>query len=232
MFTFFLKKPKIVLDCFTAYQEIIDLFPIIHAGERPPAFWKKLQSTTKYEGITRGTMRTCPGVNSLFNTGFIIQNWSDYYINVDNNQLECKPENRRDLHHPLQWGGPENLKDFHHVKLISPWRIKEKTGVSFLFTNCFWQDTTFRPIVVNGIVEYKYQYTTSVNMLVPKNMFPRELTIPAGKELAHVVPLSEKDIEIKMHKISHDEYRDMDGYDFAFHGQYYKKKKILKANEK
>jgi hypothetical protein len=60
-------------------------------------------------------------------------------------------------------------------------------------------------------------------------MFPKDLTIPAGKELAHVIPLSESDIKISMHTVSYEEYIKQVGIvPFALNGQYFKRKKILK----
>jgi hypothetical protein len=226
MFTFFNKKSKIVLDCFTFVPEIATLFPIIHAEDRIPPFWKNLPTVVKHSGISRGTMRTCPGVSSLFRTGFILQNWSDCWISTENDKLTWFPENAGEQHNPKQWG--EYLKNYHHLKLVSPWRIQEKSGVNFLYTNCFWHDDNFKPFIVNGMVEYKYQSTTSVNMLIPKTMFPKDLTIPAGQELAHIIPMSEKDIEIKMHTISRTEYENLGSYTFSFNGQYFKRKKLLK----
>lgn len=227
MFTFFFKKSKITLDCFTYIPEIEKLFPIIPAEERIPSFWKNIPTTVKHMGPMRGTMKTCPGVSTLFKSGFIVQSWSDIWIGIENNALRWLPEEMGEAHNPKQWG--DALKGFNHIKLVSPWRIKEKTGVNFLYTNCFWHDDQFKPVVVNGVVEYKYQHTTSVNMLIPKKMFPAELTIPAGKELAQVIPLSESDVNIKLHTVTPLEYERLNAYNFAMNGQYFKRKKMLKA---
>lgn len=227
MFSFFFKKPKIVLDCFTYQPEVEKLFPLLRAEERIPSFWKNLPPTVKHNGPMRGTMRTCPGVGTLYRTGFILQSWQEIWIGTDGG-LKWFPEDAIETHSSKQWMD-SYLKGFHHVKLLSPWKIREKTGVNFLYTNCFWHDDEFKPFVVNGVVDYKYQHTTSVNMLIPKVMFPKELTIPLNKELAHIIPLSESDVDIKMHTVSFDEYiKEVGGVPFALSGQYFKRKKILK----
>lgn len=227
MFSFFFKKPKILLDCFTANPEVETLFPILYAEERPPTFWKNLPTTVRHQGPMRGTMKTCPGVNTLYRTGFILQSWAEYWIGTEGGGLKWFPEEEAEGHHPSQWG--EYLKGFHHLKLNSPWKIKEKTGVNFLYTNTFWHDDEFKPFVVNGVVDYKYQHTTSVNLLISKTMFPKDLVIPAGKELAHVIPLSESDIKISMHTVSYEEYvKQVAIVPFALNGQYFKRRKILK----
>lgn len=228
MFSFFIKKSKIHLDCFTPLNELPLLFPLVPAAERTPATWKNLPTTVVYGGPKRGTMKTCPGVGSVYRSGFIIPAWSDIYINTTNNEVKWFPQQYGENHNPKQWG-TEYLKDHNHIKLVSPWKIREKTGVQFLFTNAFWWDDQFKPFVPNGIVEYKYQHTTSVNMLFPKNMFPKELTIPAGKELAHVIPLTDKEVVLKMHQVSEEDYAKFDSFFFGFNGQYFRRKKLLQS---
>jgi hypothetical protein len=228
MFSFFLKKPKIVLDCFTHVPDVEKLFPILHAEERLPPFWKNLPPTVKHNGPMRGTMKTCPGVGTLYRTGFILQSWEEIWLGTEGGLLKWFPEDSIEAHNSKQWG-EDFLKNHFHAKLVSPWRIKEKTGVNFLYTNCFWHDDQFKPFVVNGVVDYKYQHTTSVNLLIPKVMYPKELTIPLNKELAHIIPLSESDIDIKMHTVSMDEYiKQVGQVAFTLNGQYFKRKKLLK----
>jgi len=225
MFTIFRRPSKIYVDCFTDLEELPKFFPIQHASERLPTFWKNLPTTVPHMGPNRGTMKTCPGVSSLYRTGFIIQNWHDIWVSVDNNTLTWQPEPTAESHNPHQWG--DAFKNHYHLKMVSPWRIKEKTGVKFMFTNTLWHDEEFKPKVLNGIVEYKYQHTSSVNMLVPKNMFPKSQLIPAGKELVHVVPLSDKDVVIKMHVVDATELKKLQNWVFTFNGHYFKRKKLL-----
>ena len=64
-------------------------------------------------------------------------------------------------------------------------------------------------------------------MLVPKNMFPKSQVIPAGKELVHVVPLSDKDVVIKMHVVDDKEMNKLTPWVWSFNGHYFKRKKFL-----
>ena len=118
------------------------------------------------------------------------------------------------------------------MKLITPWRIKEKTGVNFMFTNTFWHNNTSTYTVPNGVVNYKYQTTASVNMVVNKNVFPNKFEIKAGEPLAHVIPMSDKQLKIKLHLVTVEEYAKLDFYQFTFAGNYYKRKKILQDKGK
>jgi len=226
MFTFFKKRSKIHMDCFTWNKEIAELFPVLHAKESLPDFWKTLPTTVPLAGPGRGTMKTCPGVSELYKTGLILQTWSDLYINTDNNSLKWEPPPAAESHNVAQFNN--HFKHHYHLKFVSPWKFVEKTGVKFLYTNLFWHDETFRPMVVNGMIEYKYQHTTSCNMMIPKNMFPKSTIIPAGKPLCQIIPISEKDIEFKIHVLSDEEYKKFDPYVFTFNGHYFKRKKMLK----
>ena len=225
MFTIFRKPSKIYVDCFTDIEELPKFFPVLHASERMPAYWKNLPTTIPHGGPGRGTMKTCPGVSSLYRTGFILQAWNDLWLSVEGDQMTWQPQGAAESHNPNQWG--DAIKNHHHLKVISPWKMREKTGVKFLFTNTLWHDEDFKPKVVNGIVEYKYQHTSSVNMIVPKNMFPKSQIIPAGKELAHVIPLSDKDVVIKMHVVDSEELKKLQNWIFTFNGHYFKRKKML-----
>jgi hypothetical protein len=226
MFTIFRRPSKIYVDCFTDVEELPKFFPIQHASERMPPFWKNIPTTINFEGVPRGTMKTCPGVSSLYRTGFIIQAWHDMWLSTENNQLTWQPEPTGESHNPLQWNN-SSFQNHHHLKMVSPWRIKEKTGVKFLFTNTLWHNEDFKPKVMNGIVDYKYQHTSSVNMFVPKNMFPKTQMITAGTELAQVIPLSDKDVVIKMHVVSSEELKKLQSWIWTFNGHFFKRKKLL-----
>lgn len=229
MFDFFLKKTKIHIDCFTHIEELSKIFPIVSSSELPPAWLKTVPTTVMWNTIKRGTIRMCPGINDLFRSGFIIRSWRDIIIRAENGNPIWIPNDVAESHQSIQWG--DSWQSHMHVKLRSPWKIKEKTGVSWLFTNVNYHDLEFKPVVVNGIVEFKYQNTTNINMLVPKNMFPNEVFIPAGKELCQVIPFSDKDIKIHLHEVDISEFEKITPPSFTFYGQYYKRKKILQSGK-
>lgn len=234
MFSIFRRPGKIHVDCFTYMPTLTDLFPVLLAEERIPSWHKGLSAVCKSpSGPMKGTMKTCPGVNDLFRTGIILQSWCDMYINWENpgnSGMYWEPQDKGESHHPLQWGDTPQFKNYFHFKFLSPWKFVEKTGIKWIMMNTFWHDTSQRYIVPAGMVEYKYQHTTNVNMFIPKASFPKNLTINAGKEISHIIPLSEKDIVLHQHEISETEYiRKYMGIPFSFTSQYYKKKKILQA---
>lgn len=230
MFSIFKKTPTITLDCFTPIPELPDLFPIVKSGEMLPSWFKDLPATTNYQGVDRGTMKMCPGVTEYFKSGFILPAWRDFKIEVNSGIPNVYPGEEVDLHNPVQWG--KGLEGYAHVKLVSPWRIKEKTGAKFLFTNVFWHKNRHQFFVPNGIVEYKYQCTTNVNMVVSKNIYPNEFIINAGDPLVQCIPISDKQIKIKMQVVDPIEFATTDSYHFAFSGNYYKSKKLKESKSR
>jgi hypothetical protein len=230
MFNIFKRRSTIHLDCFTAIPNLDNLFPLIPAAEELPGWWKNLKPTTKYENIDRGTMKTCPGVADYFRSGFLIPSWRDFHIQLDKGYPIVKPDGQADVHHPSQWGTA--LDGYAHFKLISPWRIQEKTGVNFLFTNAFWHKHNHQMFVPNGIVNYKYQSTTNVNMVVNKNNFPNNFSIDAGDPLVHCLPVSDQNIKLHLHVVDSTEYMKLETYHFSFAGNYYKNKKQIDKNSK
>ena len=194
-----------------------------------PEWFKQLPATVPWKGINRGSMKMCPGVTDYYKAGFILPAWRDFQISVNSGIPNLHPAESGDIHNPIQWG--KGLDGYGHIKLVSPWRIKEKTGVKFLFTNSFWQKQKHHYFVPNGIVEYKYQVTTNVNLVVSKNAFPNEFVINAGDPLVQCIPLSEQKIKIKTHVIDPIEFAKLDSYVFSFSGNYYKGKKIKEKSK-
>ena len=229
MFSIFRRPSVIHLDCFTPYEDVVKLFPISDASSYLPKWFKDIPPKVKYQGPDRGTMRSCPGVNDLFKKGFIIPSWKDFYFEVQNGIANVVPQEDGENHHPSQWG--KGLADYSHVKLLAPWLIKEKTGVDFIFSNAYWYKNMHQAFVPNGIVNYKYQSSANINMLVHKNIFPKEFTIDAGEPIAHCIPLSDKNIKLHLHAVSRDEFEKLQPYGYGFANQYYRSKKILEGKK-
>lgn len=234
MFTIFRRPGKIHVDCFTYLPNLTKLFPVLYAHERIPVWHKTLPPTIKTpSGPMRGTMKTCPGVSDLFKKGMILQSWSDVYLDWSKpgaSGLYWEPNDIGESHVSAQWNNSKAFEDYIHFKFLSPWKFVEKTEVKWLMLDTFWLDPNVKYVVPTGMLEYKYQHTTNVNMWIPKNAFPKNLTIPAGKELTQIIPLSDKDVVLHQHEIEESEYiRKYIGIQHTFAASYYKKKKLLES---
>lgn len=236
MFSFFHRTPEIHLDCFTYMTHIYEMTPIVYAMNAVPEWWKKLDKSElsfdwKHFTSPRKTMtmKTCYGFLELYKRGVILENWCDLKIKVEPNGFRYmfsdgqKPEEHS--RHQIGTG----FKDFHQLKLSSPWIFKEKTGVKFHFNGTMWdlEDYNFR--VVPGVVDFRLNGYTNVNIMIPK--IECEYSIPVGQSLAHIIPLSEKNLKIKNHLISRQEYDTISRHSSSLYMGWRGVKKLLDRNK-
>jgi hypothetical protein len=233
-----IKSKKVTLDCFTTNSGVAEFFPISNSVDFYPDWWKNLP---KYYDIstngikhTSTTIKTCSGFIDLYKNSLTIPMWSEFIIEFDanNNFKWISPSVCGSvLSHDPQQLGPK-FKDYSQVKLISPWIISEKSGINFHFTGAFWnQLDTFEDFIITpGVVNYKNQVTTHINLITHK----KRLEFKAGQPMVNIIPMTEKKVQIKIHQISEDEYKNkMNSINFlsSFIGSYIKNKKIKKTRE-
>ena len=243
---FIFKKKEITIDAFTNLSVAFNSFPIRRASKSFPDWWKKhpARIMTNYHDasndnsekidIPTATIKTCDGIFDLYNSGFIIQLWTDLtlktsetgsWIYSSKNILNATGNSES------QFG--ENFNNYIHIKLISPWIIKEKTGVNFLFTPTVWNNTDYwnHMHFLPGVVNYKTQSATHVNLFV--NKVNQTIHMSAGIPLAHVIPLSENKINIKCHLIDDMEYQKLNvsrSY-FSYFNAHKNFKKLIEQRE-
>lgn len=235
---FFNKKKKITLDCFTCNPSIAKNTPIDNANKFYPEWWKKMASKTKDEkfGIEYNvaTIKRCDGIIEQYKKGFVIPLWSDIIIET-NDQKEYRyvyssEENSAITFHGSRQLGPVLGKHIH-MKLQSPWYIKEKSGVKFVFNPAVYNlaDYFFQLQIPTAIVDFKSQYGTHINMFLPNKT--NRIEIPAGTGLAHYIPIEDIDVKLNIEILSISEWQQLDiqeGYMTHFMGRY---KKANKKNE-
>ena len=209
MFDIFFKKRKIVVDCFTTHIGSYELFPIKESSRFMPDWWKLLPNSymvTNEHGLAtpRATMKRCEGLIGLYQHGFIIPLWTDLVMETTSkgfNYQFADGSGSIGYHDDNQKG--VEFKKYNHVKLHTPWRIQEKTGVKFLFLQPSWNAPEDMHVINTppGIIDFKYQHSSHINsFLLPGKRYEWS----AGKPLAHLVPLSDAEIEIKLHFVGGD----------------------------
>jgi hypothetical protein len=211
---FWFKRKKIVVDCFTAIEHVYDLYPIESANKFYPDSFKKLPNTytTKHHesniDLTYSTIKFCNGITELYKNGLIIPFWADFV---------CQPKSAKAgetsiglisspfqfSNHPRDEQFPGLFTDYIHVKLWSPWKIKEKTGITWHFGPTSW-NSLCAPVgnflVLNGMLQFNYQASTHVNILINNNS--PNFTLYGGTPLVHLIPLTEHEVIYKNHLIS------------------------------
>lgn len=240
MFTFFHRTSKIYLDCFTHKNHVLEMTPIISASKAVPDWWKKLDKgklTYNWEVAQSPrntlTMKSCYGFLELYKRGVVIENWCDFRLRIMDHgfQYMYSDSPPPEEHSRHQIG--EGFRNYHHLKLSSPWIFKEKTGVKFHFGPAQWslEDYDFR--VVPGVVDYRVNGYTNVNIMIPKVEKDQivEYGIPVGQPLVHIIPLSDKKIVVKNHLISKTEYDNMFRHSASLFDGWKSVKRMLDRND-
>lgn len=239
MFSFFNRKPKIIVDCFTCSDFAYEYTPIKKASRFLPEWWKNLpinkSSNSVYPHLQKTNMRHCYGFTELFKRGIIIPTWCESHIRVNENQVVCNPSKSNitgfESHNKELFEG--GFKNYNHFKWHPPWLIKEKTGLHFLFTEATWLIENYPFTILPGVVEYNLNHTTAINFFFPKPQQSYDIYLPAGQPLVHIVPLiDDKNIEFKNHLIDNEEYNRLhNNCSMGLFGGYRSLRQLAKKNE-
>ena len=206
---FIFKRKKIILDCFTYSDSVFNLYPIGKASNFFPEWFKKMPKEYPEKFYTQSTLKKCPGFIDNFKNGFIIPLWSDLSIIINENKTYewqfADYKTKIDYHDPRQWNSFANNNDFFQMKIEGMWRIKTKNDIKFMWSNPFWNHPLNKGFeICPGVVDFKYQHGTNINLFLDYK--PKKIFINHNTPMVHLFPLSEKEIVLKKHLISFDEF--------------------------
>ena len=200
---FFFRRKKIVVDAFTDIASVAEVAPIEIAAKFIPTWWKTLKTTRDVDDIPQPNMKGCTGFFDLYKRGFIVPLWADLELDIfeDGAYRFISPLSRFyiEQHDAKQYNN--FFSKVCHIKLLSPWILQEKSGVEFYWGNAFWnQESTINKMnVCPGVV------SLSSLQVRPNLFFPLTKTrysFLAGYPLAHIIPLSQKSLEVRVHLIT------------------------------
>ena len=206
MAIFNFKKKKIVLQCFANSQHLAEYVPIQMASSFYPNWWKELPKAVVSPGKLggTGTMKTCVGFIKHFENSAIIPMWSDLIVGIGHQaahyQYHFSDGVSEATHHPeYQYNNYFSGNQYQHLKLISPWLLYCDEPVNFMWTEPVWH-TNFADQyrVLPGTIDFRYQHATNVNMILTRGTTDRKITIPFKQPIAHIVPLSDRDLHIEV----------------------------------
>jgi hypothetical protein len=213
---FFFKKKKIVVDCFTAIDTPNFKYHPDHAHKFIPQWWKDLPKTTLLDknnliGQFTPTLKTCPGFVDYFNNpGIMIPCWNELSIktlqnNVTVHYAPTGLEYDINFHHPDERGDFLNHNKYQHFKIVSPWHFQCKEDIKFMLVQPTWGFKNPEDFIIPpSVVEFKYQHGSNINFFVRRRQELHSYQISLGTPLYHIVPLSEREIELKIHYDSRD----------------------------
>ena len=214
MFTFFHRKKKIVIDCFTTNHVAHEYAPIVRATKKFPDWWTNLPSKKSPnnsdflspESMPLINMKGCYGFLELYKKSLILSNWTETHFKVSEEHYQYRvmmgisPEE----HSKVQYGAAFN--NYHHAKLICPWSIREKSGIQFMFSAALWHLEDYDFKIIPGLLEFKAQHASHINIFIPKKKTEYGIYIPISKPLVYLTPLSEDKIEVKNHLVDEKEF--------------------------
>lgn len=219
---FTIKNKSITLDCFTYIEALPQLFPILPTNKALPYWYRNLPPDVRvgnntFPTLTRSTVKGCSGIKDFFKNSITIPNWIEHRFSVEPNgnthfmalreDLKCESHDKN-----IEMGS--GFPKYTHIKLTSPWRFRETTGIKWIFTQAAWhQDNPCEFSIPPGIIDYKFQHTTNVNILLPwPENNNKEIIIQSGQPLVNIIPMSDKTVNIKMHVVSREELQKFSTY--------------------
>jgi hypothetical protein len=250
MKNFFFKKSEVILDCFTCVPHVYDFAKINNGSKFIPDWWKETPPIVFGDNREIGTIKNCVGLIDFYKKSIVIPSWFELDLNI------CEKNHPDDHWYSVRSSTDSVSTAFSHsphqfekfaratgknVKLTSPWAFRTREDIYFTWTQPTWNmrdilsDLTLLPAVVN----YKYQHTTNINYLIDNHDQPRTVTIPALTPLAILHPLTEKNVIIKNHLVSEQEYTRIFGVEKLalirnpkeMNQGYYKRKDLLNKAE-
>lgn len=231
---FIFKRKKVVLDCFTYDKNLYDYYQIDKASNFYPNWFKNLEKDYQDNLVRPSTIKRCVGILDTYKTGFIFPMWSDLIIKIQDGSYQwlfAHNKSIADVSDHRQWNSYINPQEYGHLKINSIWRIKSKQDIKFYFTHPYWNHNPINSYsIVSGMLNFKYQFNTSINMFIDLKE-NRTIEIKQGTPLIHLMPLTEKEIVLKHHIISYEEYHN-DSLNFTFNNAYQKQKKMMDDKEK
>lgn len=233
---FWFKPRKIHVDCFVKNETIATVNPIQKAHHFVPDWWKKLDNfvfniNSYGMKVPRPTMKKCAGFVDLYRTGLIVPMWCDLSIEVHGENyryhsaipdLNSGNESAVISHPTFQHNN--SFDGLVNIKIVSPWVIRENTGVKFLYAPCTWSTVKKFPKVqfLSGILDFKNQFEAHIQSFVPSEQDQYRIDIEAGTPLMHIIPLSEKKVIPHIHFVDKVEFEKLKtfGSSYKFVGSY------------
>lgn len=202
-----------VVDCFTAHLNAYTFAPIVRTTKTIPNWFKKLPNpgfgNANIYPKSNNNMRRCYGFIELYKRGFVIEHWSDLHIDVNRHQTHVSGSDTKDpvTHARSVYAGA--FENWHHLKLDSPWAIREKSGVHFAWMGADWAMDHFQMKMLPGVLEFKINHSANINLMLPIKDDPYNVYIEIGQPLIQAIPLRDDlEYDYRVHLVGE---KEMDG---------------------
>lgn len=223
----FKKEPKVEFLCRMPAAR--HLYPIVPMRELKVPFMDKAIREFKAKRrcpfnpnnhIDYRTIGKCPGIRSIFNTGWLVRTWQDIHFEIDKVNDRWKwsapvPQfsmiGEELLAVDRQFGGNFENTDYiqyqgNFFRIQTPWLVKIPKGYSMLIKPVPYQDhhvfTT-----MEGIQSWEYGYLKPTMFLQIHKT--GNFTIKAGTPIGQMILVEDKNFEYEVRDITEEEEKRM-----------------------
>lgn len=224
---FFFRKRKLVVDVLTHRQGVLDCSKPKKAIKFVPDWWKQcpMNYVSDNSFFQSATIKTCPAFVGLYTTGLIIPMWCDLAIEMSEIGTAgyrwqfADQESQLESHDFSQINNHLDPREYAHLKFTSPWSIKTKENVQWIWMQPEWshlKNYDFR--VVPGLRNFKTTHGTHINVFFRKRETAQNILIKHLDPLVHLVPLIDNDrkLDIRYHLVSEGEHKNLATYPTSF----------------
>lgn len=216
MFSFFVKRSEVVVDCFTHHQAAFEYTPIDYGSKFLPDWWKDTKpSFQNNSGQVGPTIKNCIGLIEYYKNSLIIPSWFEMDLNVyeEGNEQTWTYQSSNtyvdtESTHPREAFKGFALENGSNLKFTSPWLIRTKEEVRWVWSQPTWNLrehlSTFT--VLPAVIDFKYQHSTNVNLFVQNETNFKNTIIKPNTPLVSLHPISDKNFIIKNHLISYEDF--------------------------
>jgi hypothetical protein len=207
---FMFMRPKLVLDVFTYDELLLTTAPIESSMKHTPKWWKGLKRDLATESVPTRNTKDCPAIREYFMGAITIPMWSDMLITINEDKsyawIFSNPNCAAQVHPDDQVGGFFTASQLGHLKLESPWLIHCKESVKWLWSPPIYGSTVLADVkMFPGVSQFNQSRATHIQLGLNLSS-PKSFMIPFGEPIAHLFPLSEREVVIKRHLITKEEY--------------------------
>ena len=208
------KEKKIVIDCFTYDELVLQTAPVSHAIKHIPDWWKNLPNHyyNNQDFFPTATVRSCSGIVDYYKKSLAIPLWSDLSIKVDGGSYGWAFSDLKTVAniHDIQKQATGLLPNHGHIKIQSPWFFKAKEDISWVWSQPIYsfEEANVDIKVLPAIVNFKQQQSTDINLLIPLNQ-QKTYIVNHGQVLCHLTPMTDKNVIIERHLVSKELFMQM-----------------------
>jgi hypothetical protein len=222
----FFKKKPITVTFMTTNPAAYALAPVVRGFKALPQWWRDLPPEVEYSfenNMAVANMRACTGLIDFYQSAVVLPLWTDTAVKVGPSSapsFSYQFADRASEAHPHpdnQFQGFTNNKDYQHLKLISPWKVVSSEPLNWVMQGVpYAMDDLTEYTVLPGALNFHYSTSTNVHLMFKRDTDKdRDIRISHGTPLVMLHPMSERELDLKVLLVSHQELIAATPHDFA-----------------